>query len=150
MWPVSLRLKDYVILQVPMMTSWGTLTELWQSRVNNCIFSYPFIQLNINILCARWGIAFVPRRDKTNKMSVRPARTKISLGVRPGWSESSLYAHWVAKDPSFLHADSEDSDQTGLMPRLIWIFAGRTVTLLVLSWGGLFDVVQSFSWDPVI
>ena len=36
------------------------------------------------------------------------------------WSESSLCAQWVAKDPSFLHADSEDSDQTGRMPRLIW------------------------------
>ena len=36
---------------------------------------------------------------------------------------------WVAKDTSFLHADSEDSDQTGRMPRLT--FAGRTVTLLV-------------------
>ena len=33
--------------------------------------------------------------------------------------ESSLYAHCVAKDPSFLHAHSEDSDQTGQMPRLI-------------------------------
>ena len=28
------------------------------------------------------------------------------------------------------------TDQTGRMPRLIWVFAGRTVTLLVLSWGG--------------
>ena len=37
------------------------------------------------------------------------------------------------KDPSFLHANSEDSDQTGWMSRLIWVFAGRTVTLLVLS-----------------
>ena len=27
--------------------------------------------------------------------------------------QSSLCAQWVAKDPSFLHADSEDSDQTG-------------------------------------
>ena len=35
-------------------------------------------------------------------------------------------AQCVAKDPSFLHVDSEDSDQTGQMPRLIWIFAGRT------------------------
>ena len=26
----------------------------------------------------------------------------------------------------FLHADSEDSDQTGQMPRLICVFAGRT------------------------
>ena len=49
-----------------------------------------------------------PRHDKTNKMSVRPAKTQISLGIRPIWSESSLCAQWVAKDPSFLHADSED------------------------------------------
>ena len=40
--------------------------------------------------------------------------------------QSSLYAQWVAKDPSFLHADSEDSDHTGRMPRLIRVFAGRT------------------------
>ena len=54
--------------------------------------------------------------------------------------------------PKFLHADSEDSDQTGRMqsdcapsedsdqprhpPSLIWVFAGRTVTLLVLSCRG--------------
>ena len=43
------------------------------------------------------------------------------------WSDkSSSCAQWVAKDPSFLHADSEDSDQTGRMPRLIWVFSGRT------------------------
>ena len=29
--------------------------------------------------------------------------------------------------PSFRHADSEDSDQTGRMPRLILVFAGRTL-----------------------
>ena len=33
--------------------------------------------------------------------------------IRPVWSESLLCAQCVAKDPSFLHADSEDSDQTG-------------------------------------
>ena len=41
-------------------------------------------------------------------MAVRPAKTQISLGIRPVWSESSLCAQWVAKDSSFLHADSED------------------------------------------
>ena len=66
-------------------------------------------------------------------MSVCPAKTQISLGIRPVWSESSLCAQWVAKDPRLLHADSEDSDQTGRMPRLIWVFAGCTTTLLVLS-----------------
>ena len=77
-----------------------------------------------------------PPRDKTNNVAVRPAKTQISLGIRQVWSESSLCSQWVAKDPSFLHADGEDSDQTGRMPRLIWVFAGRTLTLLVLSRGG--------------
>ena len=79
---------------------------------------------------------------KPTKCHVRPAKTQISLGIRPVWSESSLTqislgihpvwsesslcAQWVAKDPSFLHADSEDSDQTGWIPRLIWVFAART------------------------
>ena len=49
------------------------------------------------------------------------------------WSESSLCAQRVAKDPSFLHANSKDSDQTGRMPRLIWVCAGRTLILLILS-----------------
>ena len=52
-----------------------------------------------------------PPRDKINEMSVHPAKTQISLGIRPVWSESSLCAQWVAKDPSFLRADSEDTDQ---------------------------------------
>ena len=67
---------------------------------------------------------------------MRPAKTQISLGIRPVWSEFSLCAQWVAKDPSFFHADSEDSDQTGRMPRLIWVFAGRTLIFLVLSFRG--------------
>ena len=49
-----------------------------------------------------------PPHDKTYKTTVRPAKTQISLGIRPVWSESSLCAQWVANDPSFLHADSED------------------------------------------
>ena len=62
---------------------------------------------------------------KPNRITVRPVKTQISLGIRPVWSESLLCAQWVAKDPSFLHADSEDSDQTGRMSRLIWVFAGH-------------------------
>ena len=48
------------------------------------------------------------RMTKPTKWHVRPAKTQISLGVRPVWSESLLCAQWVAKDPSFLNADSED------------------------------------------
>ena len=55
---------------------------------------------------------YEPRHDKTNKMSVRPAKTQISLGIRPVRSESSLCVQWVAKDPRFLHAGSEDSESS--------------------------------------
>ena len=41
------------------------------------------------------------------------AKTQVSQAIRPVWSESSLCAQWVAKGPSFLYADTEDSDQTG-------------------------------------
>ena len=52
------------------------------------------------------------------------AKTQISMGIRPVWSESSLCAQRVAKDPRLLRADIEDSDQTGRMHSLIWVFAG--------------------------
>ena len=50
---------------------------------------------------------------------VRPAKTQISLGILPVWS---VFAVRMKK--------------AWVMPRLIWVFAGRTVILLVLSWGG--------------
>ena len=77
-----------------------------------------------------------PRHDKTNKMSVCPAKTQISMGIRPVWSESSLPAWRNLGSLATNWADSEDSDQTGRMPRLFWVFAWRTLILLVLSWGG--------------
>ena len=54
-----------------------------------------------------------PHHDKTNKMSVRPTKTKISLGIRPVWSESSLSA-WRKLESLATHwAHSEDwSDWT--------------------------------------
>ena len=42
-----------------------------------------------------------PPHDKTKKMTVRPAKTRIRLGIRPVWSESSLCTQWVAKDQAF-------------------------------------------------
>ena len=70
-------------------------------------------------------------------MSVCPAKTQISLGICPVWSESFLSA-WRKLGSLAIHrAHSEDSDQTGRIPRLIWVFPGRTATELVLSCRGL-------------
>ena len=71
--------------------------------------------------------------SKPAKPPVRSAKTQISLGICPVWSESLLCAQCVAKDPRCLHTDSKDSDQTGRMPRLIWVFAGHTCHFVVLS-----------------
>ena len=66
----------------------------------------------------------------------------FSRGVISGQKdEMAQYQQWVAKEPSFLHADSEDSDQTWRMSRLTRVFAGRTGILLVLSWGGSYEQV---------
>ena len=65
------------------------------------------------------------------------------MSLRPVWSEALLCAQWIAKDTSILQADSEDSNQTGRMPRLIRVFAGRTLILLVLSCRGPFHLGPS-------
>ena len=56
-------------------------------------------------------------------------RTQISLGICPIWSASSLSARRKLGSLATHWAQSEDSDQTGRMPRLIWVFAGCTVTV---------------------
>ena len=55
---------------------------------------------------------YEPRHYKTNEMAVCPAKTRVSLGICPVWSESSL----------------------SRMPRLIWVFAVRMKKPLVLSY----------------
>ena len=77
------------------------------------------------------------RLNKTNKMTVHPAKTPISLGICPVWSESSLSA-WRKLGSLATHlAHSEDSDQTGRMPRLICLrwahthFVGFVVSRLI-------------------
>ena len=74
-----------------------------------------------------------PQHDKTNTVSVRPAKTQISLGICPVWSKSSLSAWRNRGSLATQWAHSGDSDQSGRMPRLIWVFADRTLILLVLS-----------------
>ena len=89
---------------------------------------------------------FEPPHDKTNKVAVRAAKTQISLGIRPVWSESLLSA-WRHLGSLATHwAQSEDSDQTGRMPRLIRVFARRTchfvgfVTMRFICYWNIFSI----------
>ena len=91
---------------------------------------------------------------KPTKWNVWPAKTQISLGIRPVWSESllsawrnlgSLATHWV---------HSKDSDQTGWMPRLIWVFTGCTGQFVIprhtKSGGVLCYTLQTLSVCPSV
>ena len=62
---------------------------------------------------------FEPPHDKTNEMACAPSEDSDQH-----WHPLSLIrvfavVQWVAKGQMFLHADSEDSDETGRMHRLI-------------------------------
>ena len=82
---------------------------------------------------------------KSTKWSVHPVKTQISLGIHPVWSESLLSA-WRKLGSLATHwGHSEDSDQTGQMPRLIWRDSDLTGQMprriLSLRWAH-----RSFCW----
>ena len=54
------------------------------------------------------------------------SETQITLGICSVWSESSLSTGRKLGSLATHWWHSEDSDQTGRMSRLIWVFAGRT------------------------
>ena len=64
--------------------------------------------------------------SKPTKWHVRPVKSQIRLGTHPVWSESLLSAWRSIRSFAIHKAHSGDSDQTGWMPRLIWVFAGHT------------------------
>ena len=75
---------------------------------------------------------FEPSHNKTNKMICAPSEDFRSAWASAQPDQSSQCAQWVAEDPMFLHAESEYSDRTGRMPRLIWVSAGCSLFYLFI------------------
>ena len=85
---------------------------------------------------------------KPTKWHVRQAKTQISLGICPVWSESLMSARRKLGSLATHWAHSEDSDQIGRIPRLIWVFTGRTLILLVLSRrSSNIEVLSDIAWN---
>ena len=59
------------------------------------------------------------KKKKKKKNDCAPSEDSDQPVHPPSLIRVFACAQWVAKDQSFLYADSEDSDQTGRMPRLI-------------------------------
>ena len=67
--------------------------QLITKAVKSCnSVTAPNYNLLLRSRSCRDIVIIEPRHDKTNKMSVCPAKTQISLGMRPVWSESPLCA----------------------------------------------------------
>ena len=67
-----------------------------------------------------------PEQNKANKITCAPSEDSEQPGYPPSLIRASLCDLRTAKDLTLLHANSEDSDQSGRIPRLIWVYAGRT------------------------
>ena len=76
-----------------------------------------------------------PPHDKTHQSGMCAQRRLRSAWPSAQSDQSSLSALRKLGSLATHWAHREDSDQTGRMPRLIWVFAGRTLILLVLSRG---------------
>ena len=89
--------------------------------------------------------SYEPPHDKTNKMPVRSAKTQISLGIRPVWSESSLCAQWVGMIPAFFMRTAKTLIRLGECPGWTEYSLSAHAILLVLSWGGSITLVAYWS-----
>ena len=141
----SLFLKwDYFSQVAPSLVpcyTWHSWDRIWENRMNFGVLIKPCNFGGIWPLFSMKKYGAFIRKEISRNMTKPTKWLCAQRGLRSAWAsaqsdQSLLCAQWVAKDPSFLHADSEDSDQTGRMPRLIWVFAGCTLILLVLSCRG--------------
>ena len=111
---------DWPVFSVCMRNHWLSI---------ECLAKYSDHTVQMcRLICVFTGCKYHLSHDMT-----KPTKwvcTQQRLRSDWAWRKlGSLATHW---------AHSEDSDQTGQIPRLIWVFAGRTLTLLVLSRGGSF------------
>ena len=102
---------------------------VWSGSTLFAILSASFRRITV------WKIHMSCIMRKPIKWHVCPAKTLICLGICSGWSESSLSARRNLGSLATHWAHTEDSEQTRQVPTSIWVFAGRTLILLVCHVG---------------
>ena len=82
--------------------------------------------------CLAWFSFHAYGRQRQKTYLVRPAKSQISLCIRTGRSDSSL-GNFDSQDLKFLHMESEESDHTVRMNRLIGVFVGLSCQKVCFS-----------------
>ena len=123
--------------------------SLWWLRPESCnqrvgVWCYVFSPAHSFSLTLAFSVIYALSRHpcviKKAKWHMRPAKTQISLGLRPDWSESSLSA-WRNLGSWATHwTHSEDS--AGCSVSLL----GEQVILLVLSCCGSYTQCRCTNW----
>ena len=92
------------------------------------IYGKKKVRNQLSLVLTPWGLGRVrqviqprlniiePPHDKTNKMACAPSEDSDQPGHPPSLIRIFAVRSWVTQNPSFLHADIEDSDQSGRMP----------------------------------
>ena len=86
--------------------------------------SFPVLQYSADFIFSfpLWSLRLLRSLVILSRLTTKPTKWLCDQRrLRSAWASAQSVA------------DSEDSDQTGRMPRLIWVFAWRTVILLVVS-----------------
>ena len=85
----------------------------------------------------KWAAA---RQDQKNDMCVQ---RRLRSAWASAQSDQGLHCpHEESLGPHLPNERTAKTDHTGKMPRLIWVFAGRTCHFVGFSWGG------SYVFDP--
>ena len=126
---ISHNVKGIYIFSAPknkdLFRGAGFLYAQYISKVTKLYFKHENAVQEKHILHL---LPFKPKHDKTNKMTCAPSENSKSGWASTQYDQSLRCPH---KEPlcswlSIERTASEDSDQTGRMLRLIWVFAGRT------------------------
>ena len=99
------------------------------------------VNLQMYICISAGSVIYEPVHEKNNKMACAPSEDS---GQPAAQSDQSLNCPLEESlGPQLpIECTAKTLDQTGPLPRLIWVFAGRTVILLVLSWGSYMYCVK--------
>ena len=111
---------------------WG-IKRCYQQRTNN-----------VNEWATSW-------QNQQNGMCAQRRLRSAWAAAQSDWRLRCVLNGWLRTHGFFMQ--TAKTDQTGLMPRPIWVLTGCTVILLVLSWGGsncfLWNMMATFHcwWD---
>ena len=130
---------------------WGAFALTFFRQKWQCFYVWYVWNFNVttSLVLNNWALAVLIQiaecflifhdvsRLVTKQTNWLCAEGRLRSALASAQSDQSLLSTWRSTGSLATHwAHSKGSDQTGRMPRLIWVFAGRTVILLVLSWGG--------------